>query len=159
MENKVNFQCNKLIHLEDSMIMHVIYNAEALEKLIITVHQMHNITTPNERLFAGKLGFSFTWYLDMNGVHHYAINTLLYLRILREKYVKMYEEFIRQLQIYAKMITILSKGYLPISLIPPLKLQEILHTVKNVIWTTNPDYNRVIKRLNLYYDMKFVTLV
>ena len=68
MENKVNLQCNKLIHLEDSMVMYGFYNAETLEKLITTVHKMHNITTPNERLFAGKLGSSFTWYLTKCGI-------------------------------------------------------------------------------------------
>ena len=57
METKVNLQCNKLINLEDSMVMYGIYNAETLDKLITTVHKMHNITTLNERLFAGKLGF------------------------------------------------------------------------------------------------------
>ena len=50
MKNKVNLQWNKLIHLKDSMVMYGIYNVETLEKLITTVHQMHNITTPNERL-------------------------------------------------------------------------------------------------------------
>ena len=49
---------------------------------------MHNITTPNERLFAGKLSSSFTWYSTKEGVNHYAINSLLYLGMLREKYVK-----------------------------------------------------------------------
>ena len=34
---------------------------------------------------------------------------------------------------YAKAIRILSKGYLPISIIPPLKLQEILNAVKKAI--------------------------
>ena len=48
MENKVNLQHNKIIHLEGSMVMYGIYNAEALEKLITTVHQMHTLTTPNE---------------------------------------------------------------------------------------------------------------
>ena len=28
MENKVNLQCNRLIHLEDFMVMYGIYNAE-----------------------------------------------------------------------------------------------------------------------------------
>ena len=66
-------------------------------------------------------------------IQHYAVNTLLYLRTLREKYVKMYEEFIMQLCIYAKAIRILAKGYLPISLITPLRLQEILDKVKTVV--------------------------
>ena len=53
--------------------------------------------------------------------------TLLHLRTLREKYIRMYEEFIMQLHMYAKVIRILTKGYFPISLIPPSKLQEILN--------------------------------
>ena len=89
-ENKVNLQCNKLIHIEDSMGMYSIYNAETLEKLIVTVHNMHNITTSNKRLFAGKL-------------------------------------------------------------------QEIVKVVKEAIWTPNPNYDIVVKRLHLYYDMKLVT--
>ena len=114
MENEVNWQYNKIINLENSMVMYGIYNAETLEKLITTVHQMYNLTTLNERLFTGKLSSWYNWYLTKDGVNHYAINSLLYLRMLREKYIKMYEEFINQLGIYAKVIRILSKGYLPI---------------------------------------------
>ena len=35
-------QHNKLMHLEDSVVMHCIYNAETLENIIHTVHCMHN---------------------------------------------------------------------------------------------------------------------
>ena len=49
------------------------------------------------------------------------------------------------------------KGYLPISLLLPLKLQEILKEVKKAIQKMNLDYDIVIKRLNLYYNMKLVT--
>ena len=58
---------------------------------------------------------------------------------------------------YAKAIAIYLKGYLPISLLPPSKLQEILGKVKKVIQITNLDYDIVIKRLHLYHDMKLVT--
>ena len=53
-----------------------------------------------------------------------------------------------------KVVRILAKGYLPISLITPLKLQEILKYVKDTLNKTNPDYDIVIKRLHLYYYMK-----
>ena len=52
---------------------------------------------------------------------------------------------------------ILAKGYLPISLITLLRLQEIIDTVKKTLIKTNPDYDIVMKRLHLYYDMKLVT--
>ena len=54
-------------------------------------------------------------------------------------------------------IRILEKGYLPISLITPLKLKEILNEVKMAIRRTKPGYDLVIDRLHLYYDMKLVT--
>ena len=47
-------------------------------KFINTVHQMHNITTPNERLFVGELKTAFMWYVNKHGAQDYAINVLLY---------------------------------------------------------------------------------
>ena len=74
----------------------------------------------------------------------------------REKYVKMYERFINQLGEYTQVIRILSKGYLPISLLPPSKL-NILQKEREAIQINNRDYDLVIKRLYLYYNMKLVT--
>ena len=64
---------------------------------------------------------------------------------MKDKYIEKYIEFILQLQIYAKAIRILVKGYLHISLITPLKLQEILDSVKETLIKNNPDYDIVIK--------------
>ena len=96
-------------------------------------------------------------YTNTQGIQHYSINSLLYLRIMKEKYILMYKEFITQLHIYASAIRILAKGYLPISLITPLKLKKILNSVRNKVRKTNRYYDLVIKRLYLYYDMKLVT--
>ena len=57
----------------------------------------------------------------------------------------MYNEFISQLHNSAKAIRILAKGYLPILLITPLKLKEILASVQETLIKTNPDYDIVIK--------------
>ena len=97
------------------MEMYCIYKWDTLEKLITTVHKMHNKTAWNEKLFAGKLGHWYHWYLSKNELAIMA-NPFLYLNMMREKYVKMYERFISQLQMYAKVIRVLLKGYLPISL-------------------------------------------
>ena len=39
----------------------------------------------------------------------------------------------------------------------PLKLEEILDLVKEALIKTNPEYDIVIKRFPLYYDMKLIT--
>ena len=46
---------------------------------------------------------------------------------------------------------------MPISLITPSKVKEILNDVRHAICKTNPDYDLFIKQLHLYYDMKLVT--
>ena len=76
---------------------------------------------------------------------------------MQDKYIALYKELITQLHIYATSIRILAKGYLPISLITPSKLREILSNVKTAVRKTNPDDDLVIDRLHLYYDMKLVT--
>ena len=66
----------------------------------------------------------------------------------------MYERYINQIWMYSQVIRVLSKGYLPISLLPPSKLNSILQEVKEALQVNNGDYDLVIKRLYLYYDMK-----
>ena len=62
---------------------------------------MHNTTSRHERIFAGKFNNWYEWYLHKDSVGHYAINSILYLTTIREKYEKMYERFIEQLKMYA----------------------------------------------------------
>ena len=51
----------------------------------------------------------------------------------------------------------LAKGYLPNALLTPSKLKETLSEVRKMLQVTNPDYDLVIDRLHLYYDMQLVT--
>ena len=138
-------------------MMYGVYNSDTLTELIDTVHRMQNATTWKERTFAERLYQWFEMYLYQEGMHHYAINSVLYLTSVRQKYVKMYERFIEELRLYSKAIRILSKGYLPISLLPPSKLQRILSEVRIAITKSNKDYDLVLMRLYLYCDMKPVT--
>ena len=70
---------------------------------------------------------------------------------------KMYERFIEELKVYSRAIRVLSKGYLPISLLPPSKLEKILNEVRIAITKSNKVYDLVLTRLYLYYDVKLVT--
>ena len=132
MDNKATIQCNKLMYLENSMLMYSIYNVKTLEKLINTIHNIYNTTSSHERLFAGQqisLTFKslYAHYLDL---HHYSINSLLYLRTIQDKYIALYRELITHLWIYTSAIRIWAKGYLPSTLVTPLKLKEILNEVR-----------------------------
>ena len=126
MDSKTTIQHNKLIQLGNSMLMYGVYNAETLEKLINTVHQMHNITSSHERLFAGQQR-SLTLrllYASALGLQHYSIHSLLYIRTVQHKYITLYKELIAQLHIYATPIRILAKGYLPMLPNYPFKIER-----------------------------------
>ena len=99
MDNKGNIQYNKFKQLENSMLMYSIYNAETLEKLINTVHNIHNTTSSHERLFAGQQSSLIlrSLYVHALGLNHYFINSLLYLRTIHDKYIALYRELITQL--------------------------------------------------------------
>ena len=126
-EKRVDMQHNRVYHLEDIMIMYGKYNLDTLMDLNETVHKMHNVTTWKEKIFVGIM---HKWLKDQlinsNNEFSYAIDSVLFLTTIKEKYVRMYKRFIVKLKSYSKVIRILSKGYLPISLIPPSKLEAIL---------------------------------
>ena len=46
-------QRNKLMHLENSLIMYGVYYAETLEKLVKTAHSLHSRQSLTENLFEG----------------------------------------------------------------------------------------------------------
>ena len=157
MDKKTNIQHNRIHHLEDTMIMYGVCNSDTLTNLIDTVHGMQNFTTWNEKTFVGKLHDWMELYAQDEGMCNYAINSVLFLTTVRKKYVKMYERFIKKLKMYSKEIRVLSKGYLPISLLPPSKLEKILKEVRIANAKSNKGYDLFWTRLYMYYDMKLVT--
>ena len=149
MSIKTDIQKNKLMHLENTEVMHRVYNAEIIERLIT----LHSRKTMYENLFAGRISAAYEYYSQMHGkqgIQHYAIISMLYLRTIKDKYTEIYNEFISQLHIYAKAVRIWAKSYLLISLITPLKLQEILNLVKDTQTKNNPDHDIIIRRLHLF---------
>ena len=89
MSNHTSIQHNKLIKLDNTMLMYGICNAETLEKLINTVQEIHNVTSSHEKLFAGEHNPAFfrMLYMDALGIQQYAINSLIFLRVIQDKYI------------------------------------------------------------------------
>ena len=112
MNGEAEFQCNKLLKLDNAMLRYRMYNAETLEKLINTVQELHNVTSSHEKLFAGEHSPTLFRILYMNalGIQQYAFNSLLILRIVQDKYICLYKELITQLKSCISAIKILAKG-------------------------------------------------
>ena len=54
MNSEAQFQCSKLLKLDNTMLVYRINNAETLKKLINTVKELHNITSLHEKSFTGE---------------------------------------------------------------------------------------------------------
>ena len=100
MSGEAEFQCNKLLKLDNTMLMYGIYNAEMLEKLINTVQELHNMTSSHEKLFAVEHNPTLFRILYTNalGIQQYTFNSLLFLRIVQDKYILLYKELVTQLK-------------------------------------------------------------
>ena len=59
MSIKTDIQRNKLVHLENTLVMYAVYNAETLERLIKTVHILHSRQTMYKGLFVGKTSAAY----------------------------------------------------------------------------------------------------
>ena len=75
-------QRNKLMYLENTLIMYGIYNAKTLENIVKTAHALHSRQTLYKGLFAGQTLAVYEAYLQMHGtcgIQHYVVNAMLYL--------------------------------------------------------------------------------
>ena len=101
MTNQADIEHNKLMKLDNTMLMYRIYNAETLEKLINTGQEIHNVTSSHEKLFAGEHNTTIfrLLYTDALGIQQYAFNSLLFLRVIQDKYISVYRELITAIAI------------------------------------------------------------
>ena len=128
MNNEADFQCNKLLKFDNTMLMYGIYNADTLAKLINTVQEIHNVTSSHEKLFAGEHNPAIfrLLYMDALGIQQYAFNSILFLRVMQDKYISLHKELITQLKSYVSAIGILAKGYLATTLITQVNCKKSL---------------------------------
>ena len=117
MKEKSDLQHNRVYHLEDTMIMYSKYNSDTLMDLINNVHHMQNLTSWKEKMFAGKMT---EWVkkelVKSKNEYSYSVDTILFLTMVAERYVKQYERFIAELKSYSKDIRVLSKGHSQIAI-------------------------------------------
>ena len=85
-------QRHKLMHLENTLFIYEIYNAETLERLVKMEYNL-----PYESLFAGQTSAAYEAYSQMHGacgIQHYTVNLMLYLHTIKDKYIEIYSGFI-----------------------------------------------------------------
>ena len=131
-------------------------SADSIKEVLDAIKHIHNSLKTYKQILGGS---QLYWYKDdimERRITHLSLNSL-YLLELQMKYVNVYKDLIRTLYFCINEIYILFTGYLPISLIPPSQLNDMITLVKKVVTETNPEYDLVTKRLHFYYNMHLVT--
>ena len=88
MSISMDAQRNKLMHLENTLIIYRIYSAETLERLVKMVHTLQGRQSPYESLFAGQTSAAHEAYSQMYGacsIQYYSVNLMLYLHTIKDK--------------------------------------------------------------------------
>ena len=97
-------QRNKLMHLENLLIMYGVYDVETLSELVQMARVLHSWQMLVEQIFTGQQVWAYEIYTkmqDAHGVQYYITNSLLYLQTIKENYIVVYNGFLTQLRIYA----------------------------------------------------------
>ena len=95
LNSRTSIDHNRVYHLEDTMIMYGKYNSDTLMELVNMVHQMQNVTTWKEKVFVSKMNEWLKCKLeDIHCEFDYSIDAVLFLTMVKEKYVRMYKKFI-----------------------------------------------------------------
>ena len=84
---------NKLMNLENTLVMYGIYNAETLAKLVKVVQVINSRQSLIKGLFSGQSVAANEVYSQMHGtcsIQHYIINSMLYLHMIKDKYIEIY---------------------------------------------------------------------
>ena len=77
MSIQTDMQRNKLKHLENTLVVYQVYNAEMLERLVKTVHALHSRQTLYDNLFTGRTSAAYEYYSQMHTEKAYSIMQLI----------------------------------------------------------------------------------
>ena len=139
--------------------MYGIYNTEALEKFVDMVNHMHNITMPNQKPICRP-----TWHITASTyICKYARHTTIFNKFVII-FMKHKGKICCHVQGIYNTVTYICGSYQNLGerlstnfTCNSIKTERNLNAVKTTIRKTNPDYDIVINRLHLYYDMKLAT--
>ena len=155
---RVTLTHNMMHQLEKDFLLFGEYELNSTESIIKTFQSLDSRTSTLEQWLLGEDMTMLQGYLThLHGPTLYSHQLQLYLNSLQEKYIRLYETLVIELQALLKSISILSRGYLPADLFPPSTLKQMSDQAINMIKGQNPDYVLALPHLTDYYDMRLVT--
>ena len=149
---------NSIKQLEDDFLLYGKYNLDSLEKIIHTVNHLGERVHRMEELLLGKdHSVATQQFLHISSIGRilFAHKLNIYLMLVQETQLQLYDELERVLREFLSAVRILSKDYLPASLFLPTILCRITSNALQLVQRRNPDYVLMIKHVMEYYNMTF----
>ena len=158
LDQKVGMSLNEIHQLEREFLLYGEYDVNSTTSIINLLDSLDDRTSNLERILEMKIKeWTDRFYDFSSGPAMYSHMFQLYIDNLREKYIRLYEALETELNLLLRSIAILSKGYLPPQLFPPITLVKISQKAIAMIKNKNPDYVLALPHITDYYDMRLVT--
>ena len=158
LDQKVGMSLNEMHQLSEEFLLYGEYDVNSTTSIIKLLDSLDNRRSNLERILEMKIReWTDRFYDFSSGPAMYSHMFQLYIDNLREKYIRLIEALETELNLLLMSIAILSKGYLPPQLFPPITLVRISQKASAMIKAQNPDYVLVLPHITDYYDMRLVT--
>ena len=145
--NQQNFQLNRLEYLKEAMSLYGTYSFNNIHKIVDDINQLHKNISYHEKIY-GKISHWYKKNYYEWRISHVVLNSLLYLQDLKMKYINTYKDLLRKLNTYTNAIHIFSTWYLPLNLMFPSQLNEMVKQVERAVVATKSQYDIALKRLH-----------
>ena len=149
---------NRLNRYNNELLLYGKFSMNSTEEMIEALQDMYSQQSFVEKIVRNLTLDWPTRYLSKpTGIALYAAHLGTYLHALTEKYNTLYRELIYNPDRLLKATNDLSKGRIPIELIPPDMLEMFAEDVMKQLRLTYPDYTLALPHISYYYDMELVT--
>ena len=149
---------NHMHQLAEDFLLYGDYDVSSSESILNMFSQIQNKTSVLESWLRGHDKIMAKAYITTDsGPVVYSHQLQLYLSSLREKYVKLFDTLVEEIELLLRGVAVLSRGYLPPQLFPPSVLANISETAIAMVKTTHQDYTLALSHVTDYYDMRMVT--
>ena len=157
LSTKQNIQKNQLYQYKQDLLLYGKYSIGTTDEIIDGLNLLHNRTIQQDALFHNWTKREIIARYNNENGRRLIFDFLKYIHMYHERYLVLQQHLIEELEGLMNAIRILSRGYIPINLIPPTQLLKMIAQVEETVQKTDPEYELAIKNPSLYYDLKLAS--
>ena len=119
MSQRQNLQKNQLYQYKQDLLLYGKYSIGTTDEIIDGLNLLHNKTIQQDKLFHNWTTSALVTRYSNENEQKLIFDLMKYIHMYNERYLTLQQHLIEELEGLMNAIRILSRGYIPINLIPP----------------------------------------